>query len=185
MGKYEVTQEQWKAVMGDENNPSNTKGEKRPVTNVSWEDCQDFIKKLNIKNKGKYRLPTEAEWEYACRAGTTTVYSFGDEITTNDANYDDPMKGLPVAVGGYKPNAFGIYDMHGNVWEWCNDRYDSLQNGAVKDPNGPAIGETHVMRGGSFSESNARSSSRTYGLAPFRWNNDGFRLAKDTSVRKP
>ena len=87
MGKYEVTQEQWQAVMG--NNPSATKGGKLPVTNVSWDDCQDFIKKLNSKTDGGYRLPTDSEWEYACRAGTTTAYSFGDKMTPKDANYDD------------------------------------------------------------------------------------------------
>jgi len=176
MGKYEVTQEQWQRVMG--NNPSSFKGPRLPVTNVSWEDCQEFIKKLNSKPNGGYRLPTEAEWEYACRAGTTTAYSFGNQITPKDANYDDSKIAKPVEIESYRPNAFGLYNMHGNVWEWCNDRYDSLQNGAVTDPNGPSIGETHVMRGGSFHESNARSSSRTYGLAPFRYDNDGFRLAK-------
>jgi len=105
MGKYEVTQEQWEAVMG--NNPSRIKGTKLPVTDVSWEDCQEFIKKLNAKKEGGYRLPTEAEWEYACRAGTTTAYSFGDEIAPKDANYASSMLGKPVVVGSYKSNAFG------------------------------------------------------------------------------
>lgn len=102
MGKYEVTQEQWESVMG--NNPSSrTKGAKLPVTNVSWEDCQEFIKKLNEKTSGGYRLPTEAEWKYACRAGTTTAYSYGDNLTKSDANIDgDSIK----AVGSYRPNAF-------------------------------------------------------------------------------
>ncbi len=161
MGKYEVTQEQWESVMG--NNPSSrTKGAKLPVTNVSWEDCQEFIKKLNEKTSGGYRLPTEAEWEYACRAGTTTAYSYGDNLTKSDANIDgDSIK----AVGSYRPNAFGLYDMHGNVWEWCNDWYGSLQDGEVTDPKGAATGSSRVLRGGSFINdvSAARSSLRFVG----------------------
>ena len=182
MGKYEVTQEQYEAVMG--NNPSAfDKGAKLPVTDVSWEDCQEFIKKLNAKTNGGYRLPSEAEWEYACRAGTTTAYSFGDNITAKDANYNIGVKIVkPVAVGNYKPNAFGLYDMHGNVWEWCKDWYGNYQAGAVTDLKGPAKGEGHVLRGGSFISdvSLARSSNRNdYILTPtFRIYYEGFRLAR-------
>ena len=180
MGKYEVTQEQWESVMGK--NPSDTKGAKLPVTNVSWEDCQEFIKKLNAKTDGGYRLPTESEWEYACRAGTTTAYSFGDKITPKDANYYDSKIGKPVAVGSYKPNAFGLYDMHGNVWEWCEDWYGDYPKGAVTDPKEPATGEYRVLRGGSFfitDFSNARSSVRNYDFTPSdRYNFFGFRLAR-------
>jgi len=176
MGKYEVTQEQWESVMG--NNPSSrTKGAKLPVTNVSWEDCQEFIKKLNEKTSGGYRLPTEAEWEYACRAGTTTAYSYGDNLTKSDANIDgDSIK----AVGSYRPNAFGLYDMHGNVWEWCNDWYGSLQDGEVTDPKGAATGSSRVLRGGSFINdvSAARSSLRFVGTPTFRGTDLGFRLVK-------
>ena len=179
MGKYEVTQEQWESVMG--NSPSSrTKGAKLPVTNVSWEDCQEFIKKLNEKTSGGYRLPTEAEWEYACRAGTTTAYSVGDKITPKDANYRDSKIGEPVAVGSYKPNAFGLYDMHGNVWEWCEDWYADYQAGAVTDPKGPATGERRVLRGGSFNFYvwNTRSSFR-FNLSPTsRYLFYGFRLAR-------
>ena len=180
MGKYEVTQEQWESVMG--NNPSSrTKGAKLPVTDVSWNDCKKFIKKLNGITKGKYRLPTEAEWEYACRAGTTTAYSFGDEITPKDANYDDSKLGKPVEVGSYKPNAFGLFDMHGNVWEWCEDRYAKYPDGAVMDPKGPAKGEDRVLRGGSFygDGSIARSSGRN-GVTPTArvGSGVGFRLAR-------
>ena len=176
MGKYEVTQEQWESVMG--NNPSSrTKGAKLPVTNVSWNDCQEFIKKVNAKTDGGYRLPTEAEWEYACRAGTTTAYSFGDNLTKSDANIDgDSIK----AVGSYRPNAFGLYDMHGNVWEWCNDWYGSLQDGEVTDPKGAATGSSRVLRGGSFINdvSAARSSLRFVGTPTFRGTDLGFRLVK-------
>ena len=177
MGKYEVTQEQWEAVMG--NNPSIIKGAKLPVTNVSWEDCQDFIKKLNAKTDGGYRLPTESEWEYACRAGTTTAYSFGDNITSKDANYDDSKFGKPVAGGSYKPNAFGLYDMHGNVWEWCEDWHGEYPF-AVTDPKGPATGKACCARGGSFQINiiYAHSSYRN-GVPPnYRVASGGFRLAR-------
>jgi len=162
MGKYEVTQEQYEAVMG--NNPSiKTKGAKLPVTDVSWEDCQEFIKKLNAKSNGGYRLPTEAEWEYACRAGTTTEYFYGDSITKSDANIDDRAGGSIKAVGSYKPNAFGLYDMHGNVFEWCEDWYGDYLRETVTDPKGPATGEEYrMLRGGSYYHfgSEARSSCR-------------------------
>ena len=183
MGKHEVTQEQWESVMGK--NPSDTKGAKLPVTNVSWEDCQEFIKKLNAKTDGGYRLPTESEWEYACRAGTTTAYSFGDKITPKDANYDDSKIRKPVAVGSYKPNAFGLYDMHGNVWEWCEDWYGEYPF-AMTDPKGPAKGEYRVLRGGSFdfSDSDARSSRRnSYGKPSDRTIFFGFRLARTADIK--
>ena len=178
MGKYEVTQEQWEAVMV--NNRSFYRGPKLPVTSVSWKDCQEFIKKLNAKTNGGYRLPTEAEWEYSCRAGTTTAYSVGDKITPKDANYRDSKIGEPVAVGSYKPNAFGLYDMHGNVWEWCEDWKVDYQAGAVTDPKGPATGERRVLRGGSFNFYvwNTRSSFR-FNLSPTsRYLFYGFRLAR-------
>jgi formylglycine-generating enzyme required for sulfatase activity len=176
IGKYEVMQEQWEAVMG--NNPSSsTKGAKLPVTDVSWEDCQEFIKKLNAKTNGGYRFLTEAEWEYACRAGTTTAYSVGESLTESEANiYGDSTK----AVGSYKPNAFGLYDMHGNVCEWCEDWYGDYPTGAATDPKGPATGTYRVLRGGSFAGgvSWARSTIR-YTFAPtYRINFGGFRLAR-------
>ena len=179
MGKYEVTQEQWEAVMGK--NTSDTEGAKLPVTDVSWEDCQEFIKKLNAKTDGGYRLPTEAEWEYACRAGTTTAYSFGITITPKDANYNESSIGEAVEVGSYKPNAFGLYDMHGNVWEWCEDWYGSLQNGNAMDPKGAATGDNRCIRGGSFLSigSKARSSFRNDADVPVnRSKSSGFRLAR-------
>ena len=178
MGKYEVTQEQWEAVMG--NNPSEVKGAKLPVIDVSWEDCQEFIKKLNAKTSGGYRLPTEAEWEYACRAGTSTAYSFGDKITPKNANYPDSRIGKPVAVGSYKANTFGLYDMHGNLLEWCEDWYGDYPAGALTDPRGPATGKYHVLRGGCFSLFNCRSSNRNYAGAPgIQFNHIvGFRLAR-------
>ena len=158
MGKYEVTQEQWQAVMG--NKPSQVKGAKLPVNNVSWNDCQEFIKKLNAKVNRGYRFPTDAEWEYACRAGTTTAYFFGDTLTKSDANYGDGGAGSIKAVGSYKPNTFGLYDMHGNVWEWSGDR---------------------LLRGGSFGEVEFRNQSfiRNYDLDPNLGNLAvGFRLVR-------
>ena len=179
MGKYQVTQEQWDGVLGN-NSSIKTTGAMLPVTNVSWEDCQEFIKKLNTKTNGGYRLPTEAEWEYACRAGTTTAYSFGDKITPRDANYKDSKIGKPVAVGSYKPNAFGLYDMHGNVWEWCEDWYGDYPTSAGIDPRRPEAKESHVLRGGSFCSdvSRVRSSLR-YNVTPtFRYDDFGFRLVR-------
>jgi len=176
MGKYEVTQEQWQAVIGS--NPSDTKGARLPVTNISWNDCQDFIKKLNAKTKGGNRLPTEAEWEYACRAGTKTAYFFSDSITKRDANYGPG--GKSVAVGSYKPNGFGLYDMHGNVREWCEDWMADYPSGEVKDPKGPLTGDNRAVRGGTFHDtiSSACSSSRCGNLPTDRHYHFGFRLAK-------
>ena len=182
MGKYEVTQEQWQAVMGS--NPSDAKGLKLPVNNVTWNDCKDFARKLNAKTNGGYRLPTEAEWEYACRAGTTASYSFGNAITPTDANYGDLKIGKPLAVGSYKSNAFGLFDMHGNVWEWCEDWFGDYSAGVVIDPKGPTTGLGRVLRGGSFyfdlvGGSTARSSHR-YSFTPSGQGGgrDGFRLAR-------
>ena len=176
MGKYEVTQEQWETIMGD--NPSKIKSEKLPVINVSYLDCQEFIKKLNAKTNGGYRLPTEAEWEYACRAGTNTAFSYGDNITKSDANiYGATVKD----VGWYKPNAFGLYDMHGNVWEWCEDWYADYPKESVIDPKGSAMGEDRVLRGGSFYDfdSNVYSSLRNC-IRPSdkSFKTVGFRLAR-------
>ena len=148
---------------------------------MSWEDCQEFIKKLNAKTNNGYRLPTEAEWEYACRAGTSTAYSFGDKITPQDANYrDSNIIGKPVAVGSYKANAFGLYDMHGNVWEWCEDWMADYPAGSAIDPMGPATGDRRVMRGGSFVNyvSHVRPSHRNSNSPTSRSFVAGLRLAR-------
>jgi formylglycine-generating enzyme required for sulfatase activity len=192
LGKYEVTQEQWYEIM--ENNPSGRKGAKLPVTMVSWTDCQEFIKKLNGITKSKYRLPTEAEWEYACRAGTKTAYSFGDSITPKDANYNPKFKDEgelmyqlkqgkinSVAVGSYKPNNFGLYDMHGNVWEWVEDWYGAYPEGSVTDPKGPTAGSKRVLRGGSFYPYAGlfpRSAYRLVNSPDFQDHLTGFRLVR-------
>jgi len=174
ISKYETTQEQWEIIMG--NNPCRTKNPKLPVTNVSWLDCQAFIKKLNLKTDGDYRLPTEDEWEYACRAGTTTSYSFGESISKENANYD----GSSIkTVGNYKPNAFGLYDMHGNVLEWCEDWY-AEKSGSFSNSNGPEPKTVRVLRGGSFdySPAFAKSSGRSYYSPTSRSNLVGFRLVR-------
>ena len=174
MCKYEVTEEQWEAVMGD--NRSSTNGAKLPV-GVSWDCCQKFIEKLNAKTSGGYRLPTEAEWEYACRAGTTTAFSVGDSLTDIDANIDVNSR---KAVGSYKPNAFGLYDMHGNAWEWCEDWYARYPEGPVTDPKGPATGNRRVLRGGICdSHGNLGRSASRFLEDPDGWNIPlGFRLAR-------
>jgi formylglycine-generating enzyme required for sulfatase activity len=150
MGVTEVTQAQYEAVMGT--NPSDFKGATNPVEIVSWNDAAEFCKKLSEKTRQAVRLPTEAEWEYACRAGTQTAFSFGDDPSAlgdyawwakNSAKTTHP-------VGQKKPNAWGLYDMHGNVWEWCADWYEAYPKGSVTDPSGPAIGDRRVLRGGSW-----------------------------------
>jgi formylglycine-generating enzyme required for sulfatase activity len=150
LGKYEVTQEQWEKVMGS--NPSNFKGPKLPVEQVSWNDCQSFVAKLKEKLSGyEFGLPSEAQWEYACRAGTSTDYGFGD----GDARlgeygwYSSNSESKTHPVGEKKPNAWGLYDMHGNVWEWCSDAYGSYSSEAVSDPTGASSGN-RVLRGGSW-----------------------------------
>jgi formylglycine-generating enzyme required for sulfatase activity len=176
MGKYEVTQEQWQIIMGS--NPSETKGARFPVNKVSWNDCQQFIKKLNAKTNGGYRLPTESEWEYACRAGTQTVFYFGDSLTKSDANYGPG--GRAVTVGSYKPNAFGLYDMHGNVFEWCEDWFGSYPEESVTDPKGAATGTRRGLRGGAFNGGGGLRSSFRNDFDPpaFGYSIIGFRLVR-------
>jgi formylglycine-generating enzyme required for sulfatase activity len=157
MGKFEVTQEQWEAVTGS--NPSHFKGAKNPVDRVSWEACQAFIKKLNEKFARAnvvFALPTEAEWEYACRAGSTSRYGYGDREADLEqyAWFEGNAGGKTHPVGQKKPNAWGLYDMHGNVWEWCGDWYDGdyYRNSPPVDPPGPTVVTSRVLRGGSWSD---------------------------------
>ena len=180
MGKYEVTQEQWEAVMGK--NPSAYKGKNLPVTDVSWHDCQEFIKKLNKETGYGFRLPSEAEWEYACRAGTKTAYSFGDSITKGDANWGAAQVPESIKqVGNYKANAFGLFDMHGNVWEWCEDWKEEYPTTAVTDPTGPATGNGRVLRGGCYLSPNSsflRSAYRLDSIPTNTYTINGLRLVK-------
>jgi RNA polymerase sigma factor (sigma-70 family) len=159
LGIYNVTQEQWQEIMG--NNPSQFRGEKNlPVGNVSWSECQEFCKKMKERDKKPYRLPTEAEREYACRAGTTTAFHFGDTISTDQANYDGNgvypggkpgiNRDKPLPVGSFAPNAWGLYDMHGNMVMWCQDWLGDYPHKDVVDPQGPDKGTKRVTRGGSY-----------------------------------
>lgn len=191
MQTTEITQKQWKTVM--EENPSNFKecGNDCPVENVSWEDVEKFIIKLNQMLKtDKYRLPTEAEWEYACRAGTITPFSYGQCLTSRQANFDNThsMTGCPkgsyeektVPVASFAPNAWGLYDMHGNVWEWCLDWKGEYPPGPVYDSRGASSGKHRVTRGGSWynSSRDCRSANRGGGAPDFYNSNLGFRLVR-------
>ncbi|MCY2931807.1 MAG: formylglycine-generating enzyme family protein [Planctomycetota bacterium] len=185
MGMYEVTQEQYEAVTG--RNPSTFKGKQNPVENVSWDDAVEFCKKLSQKTGKTVRLPTEAQWEYACRAGSKTAFSYGD-----DADYRNlgdyawnagNSGGSPHPVGGKKPNAWGLYDMHGNVWEWCADWYaESYVNPGALDPQGPGAGTGRVLRGGGwiYHAPRCRSAHRDWGAPDLRDSSDGFRVITDS-----
>jgi formylglycine-generating enzyme required for sulfatase activity len=182
LGAHEVTQAQWTAVMG--NNPSKFKGRSNPVEMVSWDDVQIFIRRLNQQEGHKrYRLPTEAEWEYAARAGTTGAYSFGDDADSlgRYAWYVGNSGDKTHPVGQKQSNPWGLYDMHGNVWEWVQDWYDSAyySRSPGTDPKGPSSGSYRVVRGGSWNHHamHCRSANR-YDLTPdIRNVYFGFRLA--------
>ena len=191
LGRYEVTQAQWQAVT--ENNPSEFKGcDQCPVEQVSWSDAQEFIRRLNAMNDGfRYSLPSEAQWEYGCRAGTTTEFAFGNSLSSVPANfdgnypYDGAAKGVnrkkTTPVGSFQPNAWGLYDMHGNVWEWCADVWHENYNGAPTDGSAWLTGgdsNFRVDRGGSwdFHGDALRSAYRLKARPDARINNSGLRL---------
>jgi formylglycine-generating enzyme required for sulfatase activity len=184
LGKYEVTQSQYEAVMN--HNPSKFKSENRPVEMVSWNDAIEFCDKLTeiermagrLPEGMVYALPTEAQWEYACRAGTTTAYSWGDSITTDNANYRSSGYSQTRDVGLYDANPWGFFDMHGNVWEWTADWYAAYSSGAQTDPEGAATGSIRVLRGGSWSLTGTylRSAGRLYDNPGNRGSPIGFRV---------
>lgn len=179
IGTHEVEQELWEAVMGS--NPSNDKGKFSPVETVSWDDCQQFIQKLNALTDGHFRLPTEAEWEYACRGGKASKgYRYSGSNNIDEvACYEGNSRGINV-VCSKKPNELGLYDMSGNVWEWCSDRYGDYTSDDQDNPVGPRAGSQRVLRGGSFGAGaiNCRSSARMALLPSQRGSNVGFRLAR-------
>jgi formylglycine-generating enzyme required for sulfatase activity len=164
MGRYPVTQAQWEAVMGG--NPSQFKGADLPVEQVTADDCEAFIERLNAVGKGMFRLPTEAEWEYACRAGSTGKFCFGDDDRQlgDYGWYSTNSDGQTQPVGKKKPNAWGLHDMLGNVAEWCNDCYSptAYASAAAADPRGPESANYRVLRGGSWrsGEKQCRAAAR-------------------------
>jgi len=180
MGLTEVTQRQYEAVMGS--NPSYFKGADNPVEQVSWNDAVEFCKKLSAKTGKAVRLPTEAEWEYASRAGSKTAYCFGDSDSGlgEYAWYGNNSDSKTHPVGQKKPNAWGLFDMHGNVWEWCSDWYDEGYYGksASDDPTGASSGSSRVLRGGSWlnSANFTRSATRPWLYPSVTLNSYGFRV---------
>lgn len=178
IGKYEVTQAEWKAVMGS--NPSNFKGDNLPVDNVSWNDCQEFIRKLNTLTGKNFRLPTEAEWEFAARGGNNSrgyKYSGSNNIGSV-AWYDGNSGSKTHPVGQKSPNELGLYDMSGNVWEWCQDWYGDFSSSSQTNPTGPVSGSNRVNRGGSwYGDARAcRVSLRSYDTSDYRNDLLGLRL---------
>ncbi|MDY3733019.1 MAG: SUMF1/EgtB/PvdO family nonheme iron enzyme [Alloprevotella sp.] len=181
IGQTEVTQELWQAVMGSNPSFSRTKGAKNPVNNVSWNDCQEFISKLNRLTGGCFRLPTEAEWEYAARGGNKSrgyKYSGSDDLGSVAWNEDNSGKEVHP-VGSKSANELGLYDMSGNVWEWCSDRYGDYPSSPQTNPTGPSSGSDRVGRGGSWVNSAAycRVAYRNYGTPTGSGDALGLRLA--------
>lgn len=187
MGVHAVTQQQWQEIIG--RNWSQFKHEDHaPVNSVNWHDCQEFTRKLRERDKLPYRLPTEAEWEYACRSGTTTPFHFGKTVSTEQANYHGGwvyatgVKGAyrkhPISVGTFAPNAFGLYDMHGNVCQWCQDWRGDYPKQDVIDPRGPDSGAERILRGGSYCDLpvNCRSACRNWSDPDHRSDGFGFRV---------
>jgi formylglycine-generating enzyme required for sulfatase activity len=187
MGKYEVTQAQYEAVMGE--NPSRFKGANRPVEEVSWNDAVAFCEKLSRLTGDRYRLPTEAEWEYAARAGTRTRFYWGDSESESTVKqyawYFNNSESKTQPVGQKKPNGWGLYDMAGNVWEWCSDWYGAAyyEESPARDPQGPQSGNKHVLRGGCWGSSAyyLRTAYRNMHRPVNRNNSVGFRVVRDAN----
>ena len=192
IGRHEVTQGAWNRIMTDTGNPSRfARGDDHPVDTVSWEDAQAFIKRLNTSGKHRFRLPTEAEWEYACRAGTHTPFHFGLDINSDQANFNgrqtfnDGPPGIyrrsTTPVGRFPPNAFGLHDFHGNLYEWVADRYESDYYGRAPERNpiadNPDVAQ-RVLRGGSWFSNprNVRCAYRYRSRPELRNHGNGFRL---------
>jgi len=208
MAKYPITQAQWRRITSLpkikrnlEPDPSNFKGDNHPVEQISWYDAVEFCDRLSKYTRVEYRLPSEAEWEYACRAGTTTPFYFGETITGELANYnasavfaeesEGEYRQITTEVGQFKPNSFGLYDMHGNLWEWCLDSWHDNYEEAPFD-NSPGLkklnandNHSQVLRGGSWNNNpeNCRSAYRNNNNRDNDNNNNGFRLVCDVARR--
>ncbi|OIQ94439.1 serine/threonine-protein kinase pkn1 [mine drainage metagenome] len=183
IGKTEVTQAQWHAIMGNDPSYFSTCGDTCPVEQVSWDDAQAFIQKLNARTGKQYRLPTEAEWEYACRAGKQQEYcgsDSADSVSWNSFNSGSFFFNTPHPVATKQANAFGLFDMSGNVWEWVADNYHDDYNGAPADGSAWMGGSMHVLRGGSwgYDQKFGRAASRSKFGATYRYYSYGFRLAR-------
>jgi formylglycine-generating enzyme required for sulfatase activity len=186
MGSQPVTQAQWRAVLGT--NPSRLRDDSHPVEQVSWHDCQEFCEGLGRRTGQRVRLPTEAQWEYACRAGTATPFHFGETLSTDQANYNgwytyrQGRKGVyrqqTTPVGNFPPNAWGLFDLHGGVWEWCLDCYGKYPEGEVSDPRTEHVGTARVLRGGSWYNIpwSCRSACRDWGEPGVRDRDIGCRV---------
>lgn len=191
LGAREVTQREWTIVMGSNPSHFRTFGVDLPVEEVNWFDVHEFIRRLNERGEGHFRLPTEAEWEYACRAGSADAYAFGAQLSANDANYDGryPLpgqrageyRGRPVAAGSLRPNRWGLYDMHGNVWEWCEDSFCPYTSTSAVDPLGACESNLKVIRGGSwyFNADSARCALRYTHRPQDRGFSLGFRVVRE------
>jgi len=187
MGKCTVTQDQYQAILGT--NPSYFKGHDKPVETVSWDDAQAFCKKLTAQTKLSVRLPTEAEWEFACRAGTTTTYHSGDLVAdlAQVAWCSMNSMGATHPVGQKAPNAFGLYDMQGNVFQWCQDFYKEYEKSDAENPQGPLNGAWHVIRGGSWDVPPyfCRSALRFWQATGYHIENVGFRVVTEPASVTP
>lgn len=202
MQTTEVTVGQWRKIMGRRMLGAHPGPDHLPVTRVSWFDCAEFIGKLNGRGEGLYRLPTEAEWEYACRAGKQTPFPWGTQIDCTRARFGRDPKGAgecrefhgqkgqvsdgPLAVKSYEPNGWGLYDMNGNVWEWCWDWFDEYGRAAAVDPVGPESGTMKVRRGGGWSSEGKRlrCANRAYAHPASRFRNTGFRIVREDGPAK-
>ncbi len=178
LGMTEVTQAQWRAVMG--NDASRFKGDDLPIEQLRWGDASEFCLKLSQRTGKTFRLPTEAEWEYACRAGSTGAYA-GTGRAEDMAWFTPDSDGKTHPVARKKPNAWGLYDMHGNVWEWCLDCFaDEYPEGSMTDPTGPALGDYRVIRGGSWNTPSGRSAWRWKMWPGYAWADIGFRCVMES-----